>query len=177
MNDPYLNKYATYGALIDNSAAVNAKYHAWLRNDANSGRRLFLLGLKVINLQSAAVTGVVARFDLLRTTGNPTGGANGQIFQYDSLTPAITTGTTFLTAPTGFTDGQILQPMIKSTDEHLATAANVAELTNMIDYLKPPHEFARPIVLNPGEAVAVKQVTNTAVGLFAFEFVLGASQN
>lgn len=177
MSNPYNNLYATYGALVDNSAAANLKYHAYLQNNADSGQRLFLLGLKVINLQLAAVTGVAARFDLLRTTGAPTGGTAGQIFQFDTTSPSIAANTTLLTAPTGLTDGQILQPIVLSTDEHTATAANIQQLVNMIDYLDGVHPFARPLVLNAGEAVAIKQQTNTAVGSFAFEFILGVSQN
>ncbi len=177
MSDPYLNLYATYGALVDNTAAANAKYHAYLRNDVESGRRLFLLGLKIINVGITAVTGVAARFDFLRTTGNPTGGVAGQLFSFDSSTPSITTGTTFLTNPTALVDAQILQPIVLSTDEHVAAATNIQQLVNMIDYLKTPHAFARPLVLNPGEAVALKQVTNTVVGSFAVEFILGTSQN
>lgn len=178
MNNPYLNLYATYGVLIDNSAAANGKYHAYVRNNADSGRRLFLLGLKVINLQIAAVTGVAARFDLLRATGTPTGGTAGAPFRFDTATADIATGTTVVAAPSGgVVDGQILQPILLSTDEHTATAGNVQQLANMIDYLAAPHQFARPLVLNPGEAVAIKQQTNTAVGSFAFELILGASQN
>ena len=177
MNNPYDNLYPTYGALVDNSVAANGKYHAFLRNNSGSGLRLFVLGLKIINLQLAAVTGVAARFDLLRVTGNPTGGTNGSIFRFDTASVDIATSLTLTSGSTGFTDGQIIQPVVLSTDEHLATAANVAQLSNVYDYLQAPHPFARPLVLNPGEAVAVKQITNTAVGAFAFEFLLGASQN
>jgi hypothetical protein len=64
----------------------------------------------------------------------------------------------------GLTDGQILRPIVYSSEEHTASAANVQQIVDTINRIAMSHPHMRPEALRPGEAVALKQVTAVTAG-------------
>lgn len=162
----YFDGLPTYGVLNDNSAIATNKYHLYLRNDTGSAQTLWLLGLYLINLQTAAVTGVAVRFDLRRVTGTPTMTALTP-FQFNTADPALAGVTAGHTVTAGLTDGQILRPIMLSTDEQTAAATNIQQIADAINHLGVAHPNMRPKALRPGEAVAIRQPTTATVGSLA----------
>ena len=157
----------TYGVLIDASAMATNKYHLYLGNNAGSNQTVYLTSLYLVNLSVAAVTGVAIRLDLRRVTGTPTMTA-ATPYAFDSTAPALAGVTTGHTVTAGLTDSQILRPMIVSSDEHSASAANVHQIVDTINRLPVANDQERCYALRPGEAVAIKQATTATVGSFAF---------
>lgn len=163
----YFDGLPTYGVLSDASAIATNKYHLYVRNDTGSAQSVHLLGLYIVNLSLTAVTGVAVRLNVLRVTGTPTMTALTP-FQFNTADPAIAGVTAGHTVTAGLTDGQILKPIILSTDEHTAAATNIQQLVDSLNHLAPAHPTARPITLRPGEAVAIRQPTTATVGSLAF---------
>lgn len=152
----------TFGLLCEGTTLAANAYHAYLRNDAGSNQTLYLLGVYLINVQTAAITGGIARFNLLRVTGTPTQTA---VTPYPFNTTQTLTGVTGGRAVTaGLTDGQILRPIMFSSEEQTASAANVQQMVDTLNHLGMAHPSARPKALRPGEAVALKQVTAVTAG-------------
>lgn len=157
----------TYGVLIDASAISTNKYHLYLRNDSGSAQTVYLTSLYLINLSVLAVTGVAIRLDLRRVTGTPTM-TSATPYAFNSADPALAGVTAGHTVTAGLTDGQIIRPMIVSTDEQTAAATNITQLVDMINRLPVANDQERAYCLRPGEAVAIKQSTTGTVGSFAF---------
>lgn len=157
----------TYGLLIDASAIATNKYHLYLRNDAGSNQTVYLTSLYLVNLSLAAVTGVAIRLDLRRVTGTPTM-TSATPYPFNSADPALTGVTAGHTVTAGLTDGQIIRPMVVSTDEHTAAATNIQQIVDTINRLPVANDQERAYCLRPGEAVAIKQPTTATVGSFAF---------
>ena len=163
----YFDGLPTYGILNDASAVNTNKYHLYIRNDTGSGQTVYLLGLYIINLSVAAVTGVALRFDLRRVTGTPTMTALTP-WAFNTADPAIAGVTAGHTVTAGLTDGQILRPIMLSSDEQSAAATNLQQLVDTVNHLPVMHPNGRTKALRPGEAVAIKQPTTGTVGSFAF---------
>ncbi len=157
----------TYGVLCEGTTLANNAYHLYLRNDAGSGQSLYLLALYTINTAVAAVTGGASRFNVLRVTGTPVQTAVTP-FVFNTADPALSGVTAGRAVTSGLTDGQILRPMVISSDEQTAAATNIQQLLDTVNHLGAPHPAMRPKVLRPGEAVAIKQVTAVTAGSIAF---------
>lgn len=153
----------TYGALFEGTALAANAYHAYLRNDTGSAQTLWLLALYLINVQTAAITGGIARFDLRRVTGTPTQTAVTP-WAFNTADPALAGVTAGRAVTAGLTDGQILRPIMMSTEEQTASAANVQQLVDAVNHLSLAHPHMRPKALRPGEAIALKQVTAVTAG-------------
>jgi hypothetical protein len=156
----------TYGLLCEGTTLAANAYHMYLRNDTGSAQTLWLLGLYIINTQTAAITGGAARFDFRRVTGTPTQTAVTP-FAFNTADPALSGVTGGRTVTAGLTDGQILRPIILSSEEHTAAVGNVQQLVDTVNHLNVAHPHMRPKALRPGEAVALKQVTAVTAGAFA----------
>jgi hypothetical protein len=157
----------SYGVLNDVSAVATNKYHLYLRNDTGSNQTLWLNALYIVNLQTAAVTGAAIRLDLRRVTGTPTMTALTP-FQFNTADPALAGVTAGHTVTAGLTDGQILRPIMLSSDEQTAAATNIQQLVDTVNHLPPLSPYARPKALRPGEAVAIRQPTTATTGSLAF---------
>jgi hypothetical protein len=153
----------SYGLLCEGTALAANAYHAYLRNDAGSAQTLWLLALYLINTQTAAITGGAARFDFRRVTGTPTQTAVTP-FAFNTADPALSGVTGGRAVTAGLTDGQILQPIMLSSDEQTASAANIQQFLNTVNNIHSAHPNLRPLALRPGEAVALKQVTSVTAG-------------
>lgn len=163
----YFDGLPTYAVINDASAVLTNKYHLYVGNNSGSNQTMHLIGLNVINLSVAAVTGVALRFDLRRVIGAPTQTALTP-FSFNSADPALAGVTAGHTVTAGLTDAQIIRPFVLSSDEHTAAATNIQQLVDQTNYMQLPHPFARPYALRPGEAIAIKQPTTGTVGSFAF---------
>lgn len=155
----------TFGLLCEGTTLAANAYHLYMRNDAGSNQLLHLMALYAINVQTAAVTGGISRFDLRRVTGTPTQTAVTP-FPFDTSI-AISGVTAGRAVTAGLTDGQILRPIMLSSEEQTASVGNVQQLVDTVNYLAGPAPM-RPKILRPGEAVAIKQVTAVTAGGIAF---------
>jgi hypothetical protein len=162
----YFDGLPSYGLLCEGTTLAANAYHMYLRNDSGSNQALYLLGLYVINLQTSTVTGGAARFDLRRVTGTPTLTAVTP-FAFNTADPALAAVTAGRAVTAGLTDGQIMRPIVISTDEHSAAAGNVQQLVDTVNHLGMAHPNMRPKALRPGEAFALKQVTSVTAGAIA----------
>jgi hypothetical protein len=163
----YYDGLPSYAVFNDASAVSTNKYHLYLRNDTGSAQTLWLNALYIINLQTAAVTGVALRFDLRRVTGTPTM-TSLTPYQFNTADVALAGVTAGHTVTAGLTDGQILRPIMLTSDEHTAAATNIQQLVDTVNHLPNPNSYQRPKALRPGEAIAIKQFTTGTVGSFAF---------
>jgi hypothetical protein len=154
----------TFGLLCEGTALAANAYHLYLGNNTGSNQLLHLMALYLINTATAAITGGVARFNLLRVTGAPTLTAVTP-FAFDTAL-ALSGVTAGRAVTTGLTDGQILLPIVLSSDEHTAAAGNVQQLVNAVNHLAGPATM-RPKIIRPGEAVAVRQITAVTAGSLA----------
>lgn len=157
----------TYGVLNDASAIATNKYHLYLRNDTGSNQTVYLLGLYIVNLSVTAITGVAIRLDVRRVTGTPTMTALTP-WTFNSADPALAGVTAGHTVTAGLTDGQIVKPVMLSTDEQTAAATNVQQLLDPVNHLAMPTPWGRPKALRPGEAIAIRQPTTATAGSLAF---------
>jgi hypothetical protein len=162
----YYDGLPTYGVFNDASTLAANKYHLYLRNDTGSNQTVWLLALYMINVQIAGIAGGAVRFDFRRVSGTPTM-TTLTPFAFNTADPALAGVTAGHTVTAGLTDGQILRPILLSSDEHTAAAGNVQQLVDTINFLGEAHPYARPKAIRPGEAVAIRQVTNVTAGSFA----------
>lgn len=162
----YFDGLPTYGLLCEGTTLAANAYHMYLRNDTGSGQTVFLIGLYLINTQTAAITGGAARFDFRRVTGTPTM-TSVTPFAFNTADPALAAVTAGRTVTAGLTDAQILRPIMFSSDEQTAAAGNVQQLNDSVNCLALAHPNMRPKALRPGEAVALKQVTAVTAGALA----------
>lgn len=163
----YFDGLPTYRLLCESGAPAANKYHIYIGNNPASAQTLYLTGLHIINLQTAAVTGVVNRFNLRRVTGAPTL-TSVTPYAYNSADPALANITAGHTVTAGLTQSTIVQPIILSSEEHTAVPTNTSIHLQTLNYLPAMTAFARPLALRPTEAIAVQQVDAGAVGSFAF---------
>lgn len=163
----FLAGLPTYYALADAVAFSANKYHISIFNDVGSGKMLAIKKLFMINVQTSAVTGVAMRLNFLRITAH-SGGTVITPQACDSNNPALPSEVTVRTGATSVTDGSLLFPLVTTTDE--VTAANTAVSNFLAAGLNwavegPETQETR---LRPGEGVAVKQVTSSTVGSYAW---------
>lgn len=157
----------TYRILCESGAPAASKYHIYLGNNSGSAQTVYLLGLYALNLQTAAVTGVINRFNFRRVKGTPTQTAVTP-YAYNSADPALAAVTAGHTATAGLTDSTIIMPLILSSEEQTAVPANTSQHLHHMNLLPAVHSHGRPMALRPAEAVAVRQVDAGTVGSFAW---------
>lgn len=161
----YLPGLPTYRSVSADITPANSKYHTYLYNQSGSSQSVIILGIRYYN-NVTAVTGVVNRFDIRRATGTtPTGGASITPIAHNSADTALANVTAYGGATGGITDGSIVESIAVSTEEHTATVADIDRVLQRFPMLEPgPIGWSRPMVLRPGEGIAVKQNGTGAVG-------------
>lgn len=155
----------TYYALADNVAFAANKQHISIFNNAGSNQILAIRKLFMINLQTAAVTGVAVRLDAKKTTAQSVGTgitANSA----DSTNPALS-GVQIATGAT-VTEGAILYPIITNTDEVAAGNTQVSNFLMQYGNLALEGIEQQEYRLRPGEGFTVKQITSTTVGVYGW---------
>lgn len=163
----YFDGLPTFRLLCESGVPAANKYHICLHNNSGSAQTLFIVGLYAINLQTAAITGVINRFNLRRTTGVPTLTAITPA-PFNSADTALANVTAGHTATAGLTDSTILLPLILSSEENTAVPTNTGMFLHHMNLMPPLHSHSRPLALRPAEGIAVKQVDAGAVGGFAW---------
>jgi len=156
----------TWVAYADAVAFAANKHHLTLFNGAGSGVVVKAMKLFAVNLQSAAVTGVFVRFDIMRASASSAGTA---------LTPvALNTANASLpaqvTVRTGatVTEGALLFPYISLNEEETATQALTKAFLGQFESLLFEGIDVQPLTLREGEGVTVKQITSSTVGSFGW---------
>ena len=145
-------------------------------NDVGSGVRLKLQQLFIYNVQTTAVTGVIAQFQLRFITGHSAGTqltttpAAAGMFRMSLTSDTLNGLVTFRTNSTvAGEDAFSLKRWLWSSDE-FGTGTADAETTEHTDaQLVAAYtvaENASPITLLPGEGLTIKQTTNSTAGSF-----------
>lgn len=143
------------------------KYHIVLHNNSGSAQTIYITGLYVWNTNVTAVTGVVNRFNFLRTTGAPTL-TSVTPMAYNSADTALANTTNGHTATAGLVDGVTILPLILSSEEHTAVPTNTSMQLDSLNRIATPNFWQRPIALRPAEGCAVKQIGAGTVGTFSW---------
>ena len=167
----------TYRAISAVITPAANKYHIIIGNNAGSGQTLYLLGLWYYT-GVAAVTGVINEFRWQRQTyGAPAGGAAITPNPHNSADPALANVSAYGGATSGVGADGIIQRLLNvSSEEHVATTADIDRLLEDSNKLPLAGPWSRPMALRPGEAAAVKQIGAGAVGaiMWALEFSVEA---
>lgn len=150
-------------------------------NAGGSAVKVRLLEARIINVQTVAVTGVVGEFQLNRITAHSVG---------TQLTPAPHDTSDSLnasvTARTGATATEAAGPITLrrqywSTDEWGFGSLDQEGYDHGMQAAGEPFfrvaPESKPIVLNAGEGIHVKQIANSTAGKFDIEFVFTEEAN
>jgi hypothetical protein len=158
----------SFRLLVESGVGAANKYHIYLGNNTGSAQTLYVTSLHFINLQTAAITGVINRFNLRRVTGTPTL-TSVTSYAKNSADTALANVTSGHTVTAGLSDSTIILPLILSSEEQTAVPTNTASYLQHLNLLQPMlSPWERPFALRPNEALAVKQVDAGAVGSFAW---------
>jgi hypothetical protein len=162
----------SYIVVADAVALAQNKSHLSIMNASDSGVRLRMKELYLVNNSLTAVTGVAARFDIMRATAHSSGTditPRKLNTQHDDLPVGVTikTGATV-------TDGALLMPYTTNTDEVTAANTAVANFLQQLLNILPNKDGMAPLTLNPGEGFHIKQITNTIVGSFSWVLTMTA---
>lgn len=161
----------TFGLLSLTTAIGNGKSMISLLNGSGSGASIRIKSIKIINVQTTAVTGVIAQFQLLRFTGHSAGTSLTPLPYHtsDSLNGSIT-------AMTGGTiTGEAANPLKRwywSSDEWGTGTLDQEGLDHAFQTLLVHYEHKlgmRPITIVAGEGIHIKQITNSIVGSYDLE--------
>lgn len=165
----YFDGLPTFRLFTDSIVPAANKYHIYLGNNAGSAQTLFLVGAYALNLQTAAITGVINRFNMRRVTGTPTLTAVTP-YAFNSADGALAGVTAGHTATAGLSDSTIVQPFVLSSEENTASPLNTTPFLHHTNLLPAINAYSRPMALRPGEAMAIKQVDAGAVGALSWIF-------
>lgn len=161
----YQTALPTFFAIADAVALAANKHHLSIFNGAGSGKMVTIRKLFQINLSLSAVTGVVLRFDIRRSTAQSAGTAITPVSaDTDDTLPA---GITVATGAT-VTNGGLLFPFTTQSDELTASNAAVANYLTQYNNLMMESAEIKELRLRPGEGFTVQQITSSTVGSFAW---------
>lgn len=152
----------TYSAWANDVAPAATKSMFALFNAAASGVVVKVHSLRARLLQTAAVTGVVLRWDTLKASASSAGTVITPD-KWDSGIGALPAGVTARTGGT-ITSGNRLCGLIVSGEEH--TTALPQRLAEGIDLMPFNLIKSNPFTLREGEGINVQNVTSSTVGLF-----------
>lgn len=164
---PGNNELATYTVYVPAAGVSTGKSMVSLVNTTGSTVKVKIREIKLINVQTAAVTGVILNFEYRRITSHSSG---------TSLTPnphdTTDTLSGSITARTGATitgEAAILLRQKWSSDEWGVGALDVESHAHPLQTLLPfysPAQFTKPITLNANEGFHIKQTVSSSVGTF-----------
>ena len=137
------------------------KSHIAIFNAVGSGKVIKCKKLFVINI-TAAVTGIVVRFDINRATAASAGTTITPV-SFDTINAALPAGITVRTGGT-ITDGSLLFPFMGLSEEETAVQAlSKATFHQFMNILMEGNEI-QELTLREGEGMTVKQITSSTVG-------------
>lgn len=162
----------TYHAWANDVAPAASKHMITLFNAAGSGVVVELYDLRAYLLQTAAVTGAVLRWDILKASA-ASAGTTITPEQLDSGAAALPAGVTVRTNGT-VTAGNRLSGLVVSGEEHTtALPQRTAEGIALMPWLY--NAKGKPLVLREGQGITVQNVTSSTVGTFGLSVTFGVT--
>ncbi len=162
---PDQNGYPTFVTNSFNITTALNKCMFQLFN-GNTTNRIFIHSLAITNEQNAAVTGVIATYDVARSSALATGSTAQTVIPLDS-TQALPASITASNGGTA-TATVIYDKVVRSTDEWVATTLDAESSTQPLlasQNILQTFSNGRPIVLNLNEGLIVNCFTSTTTGL------------
>lgn len=156
----------TWCAYADAVAFANGKSHISIMNAAGSGKIVKVRKLFAVNLQTAAITGIVQRFNIQTITAH-SGGTAVTPRTFDTNNAALPAQITVLTNGT-LTGGTTIYPWITSSEEELATTPVSKAMMQQWMNIIPEGVEVQEHVLREGNGLAVLQAINSTVGSFGW---------
>jgi hypothetical protein len=162
----FLTAQETWFAYANAVVPAGNKHHLAIFNATGTGKVVKVRKLFAVNLQTAAVTGVVCRFDVMRITALSAGTAITPA-PADTQNTALPGGITCKTAGTA-TEGPLLFPWVTTNEEESAVAAlSKSVFQQAVNILMEGNEIME-LTLREGEGMTVKQITASTVGSFGW---------
>jgi hypothetical protein len=162
----------TWVAYANAVAFANGKHHLTVMNDAASGRLVKVRKLFAVNLQTAAITGIVQRFDIQRCTSSSAGTVvTPQAFDFTNA--ALPAGVHVRTGAT-VGGGVLLYPWVTTSEEETAVPAISKSLFQQSVNIIPEGLEVQEHNLREGHGLTVLQNINSTVGTFGWIVVFTA---
>jgi hypothetical protein len=163
----------TWVAATGNSANVAATRttHFDLFNASGSGVVLKVYGIYIIPTL-AAVTGVGLTWEIIRTSAVGTGGTAITPRPLDTTNPALPSGVTCRSKPTGGATTNYILGYPNTSSEETLPYGSLASILNHVKTAIPAQP--QPIVLREGEGLKIDQTTNSSVGSTNIEVLFTA---
>jgi len=163
----------TFVVLVTGSTIALTKSMVSLHN-ASTERTVKVQSIRIINAQSASITGIQAQFQLLKITSHSAG---VNLF-YDAF-DSIDTIDARITAKTNATiTGEAVRPLMRrywKSDEFtpatLIPPTFELALQNLF-YSYEAKPGLKPITIRPNEGLSLKQITASALGSFDVELIV-----
>jgi hypothetical protein len=159
----------TWYAYADAVAFAANKHHISIFNAAGSGKIIRVPKLFAINLQSAAVTGIIDRFDFKKITAS-SAGTTITPESADTSNPALPAQVTVRTNGT-ITEGNVLFPWLASSEEETAVAGLSRSMFQQWSNIIPEGEEIQEPTAREGQGLTMKQITSSVVGSFGWLMV------
>lgn len=159
----------TWVAYANAVAFAQNKHHIALFNAAGSGKIVKVRKLFGVNLQTGAITGVAARFDVKRTTAQ-SGGTEITPVSMDTNDAALPAQIVVATGAT-ITEGALLFPWMTVNEENTATQALTTSHFQQIANILMEGADVRDLTVREGQGLTVKQITSSTVGSFGWILV------
>lgn len=170
---PQPHEHSTFVAVADAVALGNQKHMISLLNATGSTKIVRIRSLRMINVQTAAVTGVVTDFRFYRMTGH-SGGTQITPQSYDTND----TLNANITVRTGGTIAGLFTPYmmryVASSDEWGVGTADVESFQNSFqsfNNILQQQQNCKSIVVRENQGVTLRCETNTTAGTFLFELI------
>jgi hypothetical protein len=154
----------TYTAWANDVAPAASKHMLTLFNGAGSGSIIEIYDLRAVLLQTAAVTGVTLRWDVLKCSASSAGTTlTPELF--DSGAAAIPAQIVARTGATVTAGARLFAATIASEEITTAQTNLAGNLgINLLPMLNLPK--AKPIVLREGQGITVQNITSSVIGTF-----------
>jgi hypothetical protein len=145
---------------------ANGKHFLSIFNVLASGKIVRIKKVYVINMQTAAVTGVLFQMDFRKTTAQAAGSAITAVAM-DSQDAPPAQNVVAIAAGATVTNGPLLFSQILSNEEAAAAHASPTPMIQAGINWIPEGVEVKEITIRPGEGFTVQNVTNTTVGSYA----------
>lgn len=158
----FLSAAESFVAYADAVVPAGNKHHLSIFNGVGSGRVVKLRKLFCVNLQSAAISGGLVRFDVKKTTAQSAGTAlTAQ--KVDSNNANLPAQILVATAAT-ITEGALLFPYMTLTEEQAVTQPLTIAMFQQFQNVLLESPELQELTLREGEGMTVKQITAITAG-------------
>jgi hypothetical protein len=161
---------ATFTALATATAPANNKSMFSLQNTTGSAVKVKIHEIYLVNVQTAAATGVVITFEMRRATSHTSGTAITAIETMDSTDSLSASVTVRSNATITGESATLLWKNVWSSDDWSTGTNDVESADHDFQTMFPIYSRkttdSKPITLNANESLTIKCATNTTVGTF-----------